>query len=157
MQSSKNQHNEALPQNTINEDNQPNEQVFVEQAENVWKQIQKSPMSPDELDKIIPMNADFFKGLMEITNKQIESDDRQYKDYIVLIQASQNIIVEALKDGRVTSEERIEIIKVLSTLSTNIAEIEKNRKREDGKTKRTFGIIGAAFAAIAAIIIGRNA
>lgn len=153
MQTNENQNNETLSQETINLDNQSNEQVFMEQAEGVWKQMQEKPMSAEELDKLIPMNSEFFKSLIDITNKQLESDDKQYKDYIVLIQASQNIIVEALKDGRITSEERIEIIKVLSTLSTNIADVEKNRKREDGKTKRVFGICGAAFAAIAAIVL----
>lgn len=140
-----------------NEENASNADVMVKQAQDVWKIIQKQPMPTEVLDKLIPANAEFFKGLIDVINKQLDSDDNQYKDYVSLMRASQAIIGEALKDGQISKEERIEIIKVLAELNHNLAEVEINRKKQDGRTKRVFGICGAAFAAIAAIVVDREA
>ncbi len=133
-----------------------NTQIATKQAEEVWQQLKEQPMSLAELDKIIPMNTEFFNGLIGVINKQIESDDNSYSKYVSLMQASQTIITDALKDDRISAEERIAILNVLAELNRSLTEVVKIDRTESGKTKRVLALVTGAFATIAAVFIVKD-
>ena len=129
---------------------------MVEQAQGVWNQITHSNMTPDALDKLIPMSTDFFKALLDVFVKESEQDTELHREYRDMMKSTKDVIVDALSDGVITTAERIEILKLLSEYSRQLSGVEKIRIKESGKTKRT-AIAGASlFAAIVAVVIGRN-
>lgn len=125
-----------------------NEKVQHRQASKVWEQMKTTP-SVEDLDKIIPMNMDFIKSLMDVIVRQIETDGIQYENYMAIMHAIQTNLSEGLKDRNVSREERIKILELLSRLATEIAMVEKTRIQEDVKTKRVFGLCGVVAVAIA--------
>lgn len=129
---------------------------MVEQAQGVWNQITHSNMTPDALDKLIPMGTDFFKALLDVVVKESETSTELHREYREMMKSTKDVIVDALSDGVITTSERIEILKVLSDYSRQLSDVEKVRIKQSEGTKRTGLRVAGLLGAIVAIVIGRN-
>ena len=129
---------------------------MVEQAQGVWNQITHSNMTPDALDKLIPMGTDFFKALLDVVVKESETSTELHREYREMMKSTKDVIVHALSDGVITTSERIGILKVLSDYSRQLSDVEKERIKQSEDTKRTGLRVAGLLGAIVAIVIGRN-
>ena len=129
---------------------------MVEQAQGVWNQITHSNMTPDALDKLIPMGTDFFKALLDVVVKESETSTELHREYRDMMKSTKDVIVHALSDGVITTSERIGILKVLSDYSRQLSDVEKERIKQSEDTKRTGLRVAGLLGAIVAIVIGRN-
>lgn len=126
-------------------------EVMTQKADEVWSRVKESPVTVEELDKLVPMSNEFLKGLVGIIAKEIESGEKQHAVNADLLRANQEIILKLLEKGTLTSQERIEIIRKLSELSSVIAKGDNERDRRHENTKR-FIVGGAVLAFIASVI-----
>lgn len=129
---------------------------MVEQAQGVWNQISHSNMTPEALDKLIPMGTDFFKALLDVVVKESETSTELHREYREMMKSTKDVIVDALSDGVITTSERIKILNVLSTYSHQLSEVEKERIKQSEGTKRTGLRVAGLLGAIVAIVIGKN-
>lgn len=129
---------------------------MVEQAQGVWNQITHSNMTPDALDKLIPMGTEFFKALLDVVVKESETSTELHREYRDMMKSTKDVIVHALSDGVITTSERIEILKVLSDYSRQLSDVEKERIKQSEGTKRTGLRVAGLLGAIVAIVIGKN-
>lgn len=128
----------------------------TEKANEVWNRVKESPVTVEELDRLVPMGTEVLKGLVGIITKEIESGTKQYEKFADFVRTNQAIILKMLENGNLSSQERIEIIRKLSELSNKIADTQVVSTIEIEKTKR-WGIATicvTALAAIATVAIG---
>ena len=98
-----------------------------EQVNNFISILKDKTISVEELQHLIPLNTEFVKGLLDVIQKEVETNKEEYASYL---QVMNNIIDSMRKicEGQnISSEERKAILGYMLEMGKIINEVEKSR------------------------------
>lgn len=117
-------------------------------------EIKNREISPENLEKLIPLSTNFVTEMTSVIRAQIESDKESYKAYMAAINSIIEGLNKVLADGQIDKEERKDISNKLLEMGKIMSEVEKSRNQESEKTKRIISVLIACCVFLLFIISG---
>lgn len=121
-----------------------------EQVNNFMSLLKDKTISVEELERLIPLNIEFVKGLLDVIQKETEADKEGYASYLQVMNNMIDHLRKICEGQSLSSEERKQILDYIYKLGEMIKEVELNR--ENNHTKRV-GVL-AILAAAAIVTVG---
>lgn len=145
---------EQLTQEMAN--NLVNQGKWNELAKGVFEELKTRELSPEALEKLIPLSTNFVAEMISVIKAEIDNDKEAYKNYTDAMNSIISAFKETLKVGKIDKGERSEISNKLIQLAQIMADVEKHRNSEANKIKKWYAIVAAACVSIVVIFSGRK-
>ena len=127
-----------------------------EQVTNFIELLKNKTISTDALAEVVPLNADFINSLTEAIKHETDAGKDRYAESIHVI----NVILDSLKqvceDGKITSEERKEVINAMKEIAHIMRDVECHHNDNEHWTKRLMLVLGAVVVLPVAILAAKN-
>lgn len=114
--------------------------------------IKNREISPENLEKLIPLSMTFVTEMTSVIQSEIESNKESYKAHMTVMNSIIEGLNKVLADGKIDKEERKDITNKLLEIGKIMAEVEKSRNKESEKTKRIFGVLLGVFSILVLIL-----
>lgn len=114
--------------------------------------IKNREISPENLEKLIPLSMTFVTEMTSVIQSEIESNKESYKAHTTVMNSIIEGLNKVLADGKIDKEERKDITNKLLEIGKIMAEVEKSRNKESEKTKRIFGVLLGVFSILVLIL-----
>lgn len=123
----------VIPVLTGNDSNKANQLIEL---------LKERNLSPEQLEKLLPLHKEFYVQLNENIKAQIEADKICNINAVNALKSTLDKLVDQLSNTA-SPQERQQIVEVVKKLADNIKEIEINRDNNSSSFKRFLGFLGA--------------
>ena len=124
-----------------------------QKAKELFNTIKKQKLTPKEIKEKFPFDVEFIKEFTEIIQSENDNNGEMHKNTLLFFNNQIQLLLEIIKDGKITEREKEQIISIIQDINNKIHESEKQKEENSHKFKKFVTTCGTGLLALFGVIV----